>query len=148
MPTPAFSVSEGNAGEITVTINRPQDAAGLERALTEHGVNADITYLQDLQSCAAGRFQKTGRATPGLTTSISERSIAVTIPPGTVHEDETFVLTWSVVPLTDEQIAEHSSELVDGSTVVNGFSSHVDLAVAAGPVEECTPVPAPGSPGP
>lgn len=31
--SPAYSVGEGNAGEIRVDINRPEDAAGLQEAL-------------------------------------------------------------------------------------------------------------------
>jgi len=147
MPTPAFSVSEGNAGEIKVTITRPEDASGLERALVEHGINADVTYLQDLQTCSPGRYRKSERATPGLMTSISDRSIAVTIPAGTVREDETFVLAWSVLPITEEEIADQNSDLAPGATVVSGFWSNVDFAVASGPVNACEPVPAPESPG-
>ena len=146
MPTPAFSLSEGNAGEIKVTITRPEDASGLERALVEHGINADVTYLQDLQSCSPGRYQESERATPGLMTSISDRGIAVTIPAGTVHDDEAFVLTWSVLPLTEDEIAERNSDRAYGTTVVSGFWSNVDFAVASGPVDACEPVPAPGSP--
>ena len=48
--TPAYSVQEGNAGTIEVQINRPQDAAGLERAIEEHGIAADITYLPTSRS--------------------------------------------------------------------------------------------------
>ncbi|MDO5741169.1 MAG: hypothetical protein Q4P07_13585 [Ornithinimicrobium sp.] len=146
MPTPAFSVGEGNAGEIRVTITRPEDASGLERALVEHGINADVTYLPGLQTCSPGRFQKSERATPGLMTSISDRSIAVTIPPGAVRDDETFVLTWSVLPMTDDEIAEQNSDRAEGTNVVNGFGSNVDFAVASGPVHACEPVPASGSP--
>ena len=146
-PTPAFSVSEGNAGEINVMITRPEDASGLERALVEHGINADVTYLPDLQTCSPGRFQPSERATPGLMTSISDHSIAVTIPAGTVREDETFVLTWSVLPMTDEEIAEQNLDLPEDVTFVSGSHSNVDFAVASGPVDACEPVPAPGSRG-
>lgn len=145
-PTPAFSVSEGNAGEVKVTITRPEDASGLERALVEHGINADVTYLSDLQTCSPGRFQKSERATPGLMTSVSDQSIAVTIPPGAVRDDETFVLTWSVLPMTDDEIADQNLNLPDDVTVVSGSHSNVDFAVASGPVSPCEPVPAPGSP--
>lgn len=49
-PSWPWSPSEGNAGEIKVTITRPEDAPGLERALVEHGINPNITYLPDLQT--------------------------------------------------------------------------------------------------
>jgi hypothetical protein len=54
---PAYSVSEGNSGEVHVEINRPEDAAGLERALAERGITADVTYFTDLARCAPGHYQ-------------------------------------------------------------------------------------------
>lgn len=147
-PSPAFSVGEGNAGEITVEITRPEDAAGLERALAERGINADITYLQDLQMCSPGRYLETERATPGLMTSISERSIAVTIPPGSVRDGETFVFVWSVLPMTEDEIRNQNTDLPDGTTTVSGFHSHVDFAVASGPINPCERMSAPGRPTP
>jgi hypothetical protein len=56
---------EGN-GDVVVTIHRLTDAAGLEKALREHGIDAQVTYLRtdvpsDLDDgsgpspCAAGQ---------------------------------------------------------------------------------------------
>ena len=79
--TPVYSVQEGNSGEIQVEINRPEDAAGLERALEEHGVAADITYLPDLQECAPGRFTEVDRDV-GMLLPIGQEMVKVTLPPG------------------------------------------------------------------
>lgn len=135
--TPAYSVGEGNAGEVYVQINRPEDAAGLERALEEHGINADITYLPALQTCAPGRYTEVDRET-NMLASISEQHISVTLAPDTVRDGETFVLTWSVEPLTDEELEQIGTQ--DGENAVDGFSTKVDFAVATGAVAPCQPI--------
>ncbi|MDO5503558.1 MAG: hypothetical protein Q4G67_10335 [Actinomycetia bacterium] len=131
---PAYSVQDGNAGEVIVEINRPEDAAGLQSALAAHGIAADITYLPELQECAQGRFTEVDRAIPGLTVSVGTESVGVIIPPGTVRDGETFVLTWSVLPMTDKEL-----ESLDA---VSGGHLSTDFGVAAGPVAPCKPVPA------
>jgi hypothetical protein len=124
--TPAYSVQEGNAGEITVEVNRPEDAAGLERALAEHGIDADVTYLPALQTCAPGRYTEVDREV-GMSLSIGTDLVRVTLAPGAVRDDETFVMVLSVEPVTD------------------GMSSSVLAEVARGPVGACDPVPSPGT---
>lgn len=117
---------------------RPEAAEDLERALKEVGIAADITYLPELQSCAAGRYTPVDRRTSGLTVEIANRRVGVTIPPGSVREGETFVLTWSVVPMTQAEL--------DGRDAVEGGHSNVEFGVAAGEVHECETVPFPVSP--
>lgn len=46
-PGPAFAVQEETDGDIVVTIASLKDAAGLERALEEHGVEAEVSYDAD-----------------------------------------------------------------------------------------------------
>lgn len=46
-PGPAFAVQEEADGDIVVTIASLKDADGLERALEEHGVEAEVTYGAD-----------------------------------------------------------------------------------------------------
>lgn len=136
--SPAFSVGEGNAGEIHAKINRPKDAAGLEQALAEQGITADITYLPELQTCAPDRYKVVDRRLPGMMASIGERNIAVTLPPDTVRAGETFVLTWSVLPMTAEAMAA-----IPGSKtgdVVGGFTASVEFDIATGPVAPGEPV--------
>ncbi|MDQ6525724.1 hypothetical protein RB608_19060 [Nocardioides sp. LHD-245] len=43
-PDPAFAVHEDRNGDVVVTISSLKDADGLERALAEHGVDADVSY--------------------------------------------------------------------------------------------------------
>lgn len=43
-PDPAFAVHEERDGDVVVTISSLKDADGLERALAEHGVEADVSY--------------------------------------------------------------------------------------------------------
>jgi hypothetical protein len=135
--SPAYSVGEGNAGEVNVDINRPEDAAGLEQALEDHGITANITYLPELQSCAPGRYTVVDRET-NVMASIGERHISVTLAPDTVRDGETFVLTWSVVPMTDEEMEQIGSQT--GERVTDGFSTTVEFDVATGAVAACQPI--------
>lgn len=139
--TPAYSVQEGNAGEVEVQVNRPEDAAGLERALEDRGIVADITYLPDLQQCAEGRFTEVAREV-GLSLSIGEDLVRVTLPPGAVRDGETFVMVLSVEAMTQDELAEVAER--EGQRVLEGTSSSVSAEVASGTVGACTPVPASG----
>lgn len=138
--SPAYSVGEGNAGQVNVEINRPEDAAGLERALAERGINADITYLPGLQVCAPGRYQVTEREASDMGATIGETTISLTLPSDTVRPGETFVLTWSILPLTDEEIGARNGPF---GGVVDGFRATVEFDVATGPVAPCDPIDAP-----
>ena len=136
-PESAYSVQEGNADRIEVEINRPEDAAGLERALEGHGIDADITYLPDLQTCAPGRFTEVRREVDMMLSSGAE-DLRVTLGPGSVRDGETFVLVWSVVPMTDDELAGVST---GDDVAVEGHHTSISAEVAAGPVEPCRPVP-------
>lgn len=141
--TPAYSVQEGNAGTIEVQIHRPQDAAGLERALEEHGIAADITYLHDLQECAPGRYSEVDREV-GMSLQIGQEMVKVTLPPGAVRDGETFVMVLSVEAMTQDELSDIEQQVQDGHPVVGGTKSSVTAEVAAGPVEVCDVVPARG----
>lgn len=43
-PDPAFAVDTAPGGDVVVTITSLDDAAGLERALAEHGVDAQVSH--------------------------------------------------------------------------------------------------------
>lgn len=139
--TPAYSVQEGNAGTIEVQINRPQDAAGLERAIEEHGIAADITYLPDLQECAPGRYAEVDREV-GMSLQIGQEMVKVTLPPGAVRDGETFVMVLSVEAMTQDELSDMEER--EGQHVVEGTKSSVTAEVAAGPVGACEVVPARG----
>ena len=139
--TRAYSVQEGNAGTIEVQINRPQDAAGLERALEEHGIAADITYLPDLQECAPGRYAEVDREV-GMSLQIGQEMVRVTLPPGAVRDGETFVMVLSVEAMTQNELSDIEER--GGQRVVEGTRSSVAAEVASGPVGACDVVPARG----
>ena len=139
--TPAYSVQEGNAGTIEVQINRPQDAAGLERAIEEHGIAADITYRSDLQECAPGRYVEVDREV-GMSLQIGQEMVKVTLPPGAVRDGETFVMVLSVEAMTQDELSDMEER--EGQHVVEGTKSSVTAEVAAGPVGACEVVPARG----
>lgn len=143
-PTTAYSVQEGNAGEVEVEIRRPDDAAGLERALAEHGIAADVTYLPGLQTCAPGRFTEVDREV-GMRLSIGKDRVRVTLAPGAVRDGETFVMVLSLEPMTQEQLDASTEE--DGVRAVEGTMSSLTAEVAEGPVGPCVPVAAPGTGG-
>jgi hypothetical protein len=132
--TRAYSVQEGNAGTIEVQITRPEDAAGLERALEEHGIAADITYLPDLQECAAGRFTPVAREV-GMSLQIGQEMVEVTLPPGAVRDGETFVMVLAVEALTQDEMSDIEER--EGHRVVEGTKSSVSAEVATGPVAPC-----------
>lgn len=52
-PTPAYAVDE-SGDDVVVTVYRLDDAAGLERALREHGVAAEVDYDPDVSDPAEG----------------------------------------------------------------------------------------------
>ena len=47
-PSPAYAVADSGAGDIVVTITRLDDAKGLEQALAEHGIKAQVDYDAEL----------------------------------------------------------------------------------------------------
>lgn len=135
--TPAYSVQEGNAGEIVVEVNRPEDAAGLEQALGEYGIAANITYLAWPLTCIEDRYvDAPPEQTRGMTLSIGSNTLRITLPPGSVLPGDTVVLSLShreVGPGPDTE---------DGIRNLGGSESSVDLGVTPGPVGPCEAVPA------
>jgi hypothetical protein len=45
--SPAYAVSENADGEVVVTVHRLEDADGLEQALSEHGIDAEVSFETD-----------------------------------------------------------------------------------------------------
>ena len=126
----AYSVQEGNSGEITVEVSRPQDAEGLEDLLAEHGVAADITYLEWPLECAENRYVETpDDRQSGMSMGIGSDLVRVTLPPGAVQEGDTVVLSLSYRPIRGTE---------DGYDFTGGESSG-SLGVATGPVSPCDP---------
>ena len=130
---PAYSVQEGNSGKIEVQVDRFEDAAGLEQALAEHGITAQITYVPDGGECAPGRYLPiAGR---GLGLSVGTDMFRVTLEPGAVREGETLVIDASLVRLPDSVDPETGIQSTDG------FRAIISAEVTRGPVPTCTPIP-------
>lgn len=64
----------------------------------------------------------------------------MTLPSDTVRDGETFVLTWSVLPMSSEEIRAENAAQPDGFETVDGFSASVEFDIVTGPVEPCEPV--------
>lgn len=137
--TPAYSVQEGNSGEIVVEVNRPEDAGGLEELLAEHGIAADITYLAWPLTCAEDRYVDASREqTRGMRLSIGSETLRVTLPPGSVQPGDTVVLSLSHRDIGPEP------DTGEGIRSLGGSESSVDLGVTPGPVGPCDAAPAAG----
>jgi hypothetical protein len=59
--SPAYAVAENSAGDVTVTVHRLDDAAGLEKALRARGIDADVSYDPN----SAGSTAMLGSVGPG-----------------------------------------------------------------------------------
>lgn len=134
----AYSVQEGNSGTITVEVQRPEDAAGLESALAEHGIKADITYVPHSKECTPGRYTPVDRELSGMQLEIGGQRLRVTLPPGTVRDGETFVMA-----VSGEATAPLSEPNEDGAWTMEGYRSWTEFDVTAGPVKPCETVPGP-----
>lgn len=119
--SPAFAVQEGPHGTIEVQVERLEDAAGLEAALHELGVRADIQYLGNSMQCTEPRFES-GPSAPGSATRFS------------VGEGIELTL--------DRRDLEHGATVViAASRIPHGI--HAEVGVALGSVAPCRPVPLP-----
>lgn len=132
--SPAYSVAEGNAGEIIAQVNRLEDADGLEQALAKKGVEADITYLDYGQQCRPGRYRPVPGPTRDLFLSVGEQSFEVRLGPGAVRDGETLVISASL-----RRIPAIGDPDGDGIEELGGVGGRVDAEVARGPVGECDP---------
>jgi hypothetical protein len=113
-PSPAYAVDE-SGDEIVVTVYRLDDAAGLERALREHGVAAEVDYDPDVSADPAdsdggsldtgtgpekgtevhgptGDDPGTGSA-PKIETSLNEDAFTLRLDRDAIPEDQVLHLT-------------------------------------------------------
>ncbi len=129
-PEPVYAVTEGNDGEVHVSVDRLEDADGLERALAEHGVAADVTYLPDDMVCADGRYRDAPPQPSGtpMRFTLGTDGYRVDLVPGSVRDGETVVISTA-----------RRTDLNPGES--NGMTGSV--GIATGPVRPCVPVPAP-----
>ena len=129
-PEPAYAVTEGNDGEVHVRVDRLEDSERLERALAEHGIAADVTYLPDNMVCAEGRYREAPPQPRGTEMSfiLGGSGYGVDLAPGSIRDGEPIVI--STAQRTD--LGPGTSGGVTGS-----------LGIATGPVAPCEPVPTP-----
>lgn len=123
--TPAYAISTTPRGDVTVTVMRLDDSAGLENALRDNGIHAVVDVEPQGKVCRFdGRFvPATSDGRPPLGTTIDGGKLTFTIPHGWVAADETLVLTLSTSP--PAQAGERAGAFAIG------------IAVARGPVGPC-----------
>ncbi len=133
--TSAYAVEPQANGDVSVEIHSLKDADGLEQALREAGVPADVNYLGTGMACREPRFQPVTATAPGggdaaggeeVTSSVGAASgggTNFTISRNAVGPGETLVLTASPGP--------------------GGSGDSLQMEVAAGDVAPCLAVPAP-----
>lgn len=117
---PAYAVQDGPSGSVDVKVNRLEDAAGLQRALVEHGVKADVQFLGDDLRCTPGRFRDAVSAS-GSSTRFSVGTALIS------------------VELDRRDVAHGETVVIAASRISNGISAEV--GIADGPVRDCRPIP-------
>ncbi len=123
---------------IELQINRLEDAAGLERALEDLGVPADVQYLGTDLRCQDDRYEPSERSVPDDRTAYSfgEDGISVRLDPREVGRGDTLVIAASTI--------SPEGDLGGGISDLGGV--YGEVGVAHGPVAPCVPEPLP--PGP
>lgn len=146
-PSKAFAVESQQGGGVTIKVYSLEDAAGLEQALEDAGIRAQVTWLPAGTFCREPHFTPSIVKLPGggslggfigggpgaLTISVGstqrsrESSIAnVNLDPAAFRPDQSVVLSGSPKPF--------------GGDPEGGYEGQ--FAVAEGPVEPCEPQPA------
>lgn len=122
LSSPAYAVEQGSNGDVTVRIDRLEDAQQLQRALRGFGVTADVRYLGDGMQCTPNRFQPAASAPRSRTQfSVGSNGISVVLDRRDVSQGQTVVIS--------------------ASHVGNGV--HGEVGITAGPLAPCLPVPVP-----
>lgn len=126
----AFAVEPQGEGEVRVEISSLEDAQGLEKALGENGIKADVDYLAAGMACREPRFEASGGGAAKGKTTVGIKQT----PDGAV-----FSINRDAVPAGD-------TLLVTASPGPEGIGDMVGVQVAEGAVSACDPVPAPEPP--
>jgi len=154
----AFAVEPQAGGSVNIEIYSLSDPSGLEAALAQAGIPADVTELPPLTACREPRFQGTDLAVPGLGSllraftlgglngpltvaigneqerqelfeSVKNGQSTLFLNPDWFRSDQTLVISGSPDPYQGSSTGDN----------VNGYMTSV--AVAEGPVAPCDPVP-------
>lgn len=122
----AFAVEPQGDGEVRVEISSLSDAQGLEKALEEAGIKADVNYLAAGMACREPRFTPSGAGPERTKTS------------GSVKQTDSGV----VFTITRDGIDPGDTLLVTASPGPEGTGNMVGVQIAEGAVSACDPVPA------
>ena len=92
----AYAVSPNSDGSVTVTIQRPEDADGLQRALAANGVNAEVDYVPSGYVCDPARFTPAdGPSTGPVSVQSSAEGMTFTVPRAMGDAGRTLVIVMS-----------------------------------------------------
>jgi hypothetical protein len=123
----AFAVEPRGDGTVRVEISSLSDAQGLEKALEDAGVKADVSYLAAGMVCREPRFTPAeGKAEKGETS-------------GSIRQTDSGV----VFTITRAGIGSDDTLLVTASPGPEGMGDMVGVQIAEGAVSPCDPVSAP-----
>jgi hypothetical protein len=130
--TAAFSVTSNDDGSVTATVNRLEDAEGLERQLEAYGIPVEVDYSPAGMECAQPRF----------THAPSSRAVGfgfMASDDGSRHWIEAYVWPDRLRPgqTVVIQAGYWQAQPLDGG----GQGMWAATAVADGPVKPCTLVP-------
>jgi hypothetical protein len=152
-PPAAFAVEAQEGGGVRIEVYRLSDASGLEEALEEAGIQAQVTWLPAGKVCREPHYKPSLVHLPGGGTlggmTMGGPGGPMTIAVGEVSDDEMANLS-----LDPKAFRPDQSVVISGTPTPHDGDpeggSIASLGVAKGPVEPCEPVPAlpSGSGGP
>ena len=116
--TPAYAVQQGPSGDVSVHINRLEDAPGLQAALKRLGVNAQVQYLGEQMQCTPGRYEPAPSA-PSSRTRFEFGSNGVQ------------------VELDRRDVSDGQTVVIAASRIKDGV--HGEVGITAGTVRPCNP---------
>ncbi len=130
-PSPAYAVGDGPGGTIEVEIDRLEDADGLERALEDRGVRADVQYLGADLRCQDDRYRDAPSAPGSRTRFAVGDGLRVVLDRRDVADGGTVVIAAS----TTSPVGAGPGDVETGSGI------HGEVGIARGPVAPCEPQP-------
>jgi len=137
----AFAVEPQGDGTVRVEISSLSDAAGLEKALAEAGVKADVSYTAAGMACREPRWHATA-AVPGegqpAQPAPDDQAARKGKTTGSIRQTDSGV----VFSITPNGIGPDDTLVVTASPGPEGAGDVVGVQIAEGAVSPCDPVPA------
>ncbi|MFF0726964.1 hypothetical protein [Streptomyces sp. NPDC004134] len=126
----AYAVEKNDDGSVSVTVEKYEDADGLERELEKHGVSAEVDYVRAGMWCQDDRGEGVDRY--GLFEHAPEQEagggMTFTLRPSEFRPGDHVVIVTSVSGSGDE------------------ITKQIGWQVVNGPVQPCNPAPIPEEP--